>query len=43
MLNIMNRSILEDKLAQPLKTNNKQFKNAFTLFTGYKGIFNNTE
>ena len=38
----MNKSTHEEHLAQPLQTNNKQFKIAVTFLTGYNGIFNVT-
>ena len=42
MLIVMNMSVHEEYLAQPLQTNNKQFKIAVTFLSGYKGIFNVT-
>ena len=42
MLLVMDKSIHEEHLSQPLQTNNKQFKIAITFFTGYNGIFNVT-
>ena len=42
MLIVMDKSIHEEHLAQPLKTNNKQFKTAVTFLSGYNGIFNVT-
>ena len=42
MLIIMDKSIHEEHLFQPLQTNNKQFKLAVTFLTGYNGIFNVT-
>ena len=42
ILIVMNRSIHEEHLSQPLQTNNKQFKIAVTFLTGYNGIFNVT-
>ena len=42
MLIVMNESIHEEHLSQPLQTNNKQFKIAVTFLTGYNGIFNVT-
>ena len=42
MLIVMNDSIHEENLSQPLQTNNKQFKIAITFLTGYNGIFNIT-
>ena len=39
MLIIMDKSIHEEHLFQPLQTNNKQFKIAITFLTGYNGIF----
>ena len=38
----MDKSTYEEHLSQPLQTNNKQFKIAITLLTGYIGIFNVT-
>ena len=42
MLIFMDKSVHEEHLSQPLQTNNKQFKIAITLLTGYNGIFNVT-
>ena len=42
MLVIMDKGIHEEHLSQPLQTNNKQFKIAVTILTGYKGTFNVT-
>ena len=42
MLIVMDESIHEEHLSQPLQTNNKQFKIAVTSLTGYNGIFNVT-
>ena len=42
MLIVMDRSIHEEHLFQPIQTNNKQFKIAVTFLTGYNGIFNVT-
>ena len=42
MLIVMDKSIHEEYLFQPLQTNNKQFKIAVTFLTGYNGIFNVT-
>ena len=42
MLIVMDKSIHEEHLYQPLQTNNKQFKIAVTFLPGYKGIFNVT-
>ena len=42
MLIVMDKSTHEEKLYQPLQTNNKQFKIAVTFLTGYNGIFNVT-
>ena len=39
---LMDKSIHEEHLSQPLQTNNKQFKIAVTFLTGYNGIFNVT-
>ena len=43
MLIIMNESSHEEHLAQPLQTNNKQFKIAITFLTAYNGTFNVTD
>ena len=40
MLIVVDKSIDEDCLSQPLQTNNKRFKIAITFLTGYNGIFN---
>ena len=40
MLIVMDKSTHEEHLSQPLQTNNKQFKLAVTILTGYNGIFN---
>ena len=42
LLVVMEKSTHEEYLFQPLQTNNKQFKSAITLLTGYNGIFNVT-
>ena len=42
MLIVMDRSIHEEHLSQPLQTNNKQFKIAVTFLSAYNGIFNVT-
>ena len=42
MLIVMDKSIHEDHLYQPLQTINIQFKVAVTFLTGYNGIFNVT-
>ena len=42
MLNVMDKSTHEEHLAQPLPTNNKQFKIAVNFLTAYDGIFNIT-
>ena len=42
MLIVMNTSIHEEHLSQPLQTNNKQFKIAVTFLSAYNGIFNVT-
>ena len=42
MLIVMDKSIHEEHLYQPLQTNNKQFKVAVTFLTGFNGIFNVT-
>ena len=43
MLIVMNESVHEENLSQPLQTNNNQFKIAITFLTGYNGIFNITD
>ena len=43
MLIVMDKSTYREYLAQPLQTNNKQFKIAVTFLTGYNGIFNVTD
>ena len=42
MLIVMDKSLHEEHLSQPLQTNSKQFKIAVTSLTGYNGIFNLT-
>ena len=42
MLIVMDKSIHEEHLSQPLQTNNKHFKIAVTFLTDYNGIFNVT-
>ena len=42
MLIVMDKSIHEEHLSQPLQTNNKQFKKAVTFLSAYNGIFNVT-
>ena len=42
ILIIMDKSIHEEHLYQPLQTNNKQFNVAITFLTAYNGIFNVT-
>ena len=42
LLIIMDDSIHEEHLSQPLQTNNKQFKIANTFLSAYNGIFNVT-
>ena len=42
ILIVMDESIHEGHLSQPLQTNSKQFKTASTFFAGYNGIFNIT-
>ena len=42
MLIVMDKSTHEEHLSQPLQTNNKQFKIALTILTGYNGIFSLT-
>ena len=39
MLVVMDKSTHEERLAQPIQTNNKQYKNALTFLTVYNGIF----
>ena len=43
LLIIMDNSIHEEQLSQPLQTNNKQFKIAITFLSAYNGIFNVTD
>ena len=43
LLIVMDKSIHEEYLSEPLQTNNKQFKIAVTFLTGYNGIFNVTD
>ena len=40
MLIVMDKSIHEEHLSQPIQTNNKQFKIAITFLSAYNGIFN---
>ena len=40
MLIVMDKSLHEEHLPQPLQTNNKQIKRAVTFLTGYNGTFN---
>ena len=40
LLVVMDRSIIEEHLAQPLQTNDKLFKIAVNFSTGYNGNFN---
>ena len=42
MLIVMDKSIHEEHLSEPLQTNNKQFKIAITFLSAYNGIFNIT-
>ena len=42
MLIVMDKSIHEEHLFQPLQNNNKQFKKAVTFLSAYNGIFNVT-
>ena len=42
MLMVMDESMHEVHLSQPLQTNNKQFKIAVTFLSAYNGIFNVT-
>ena len=39
MFIVMDKSKHEERLSQPVETNNKQFKIAVTFLTGYNGIF----
>ena len=43
ILIVMDKSIHEEHLFQPLQTNNKQFKIAVTFLSAYNGIFNVTK
>ena len=43
ILMVMDKSMHEEHLSQPLQSNNKQFKIAVTFLTGYNGIFNVTD
>ena len=43
MLIVLDKSINEEHLSQPLQTKDKQFKIAVTFLTGYNGIFNVTD
>ena len=42
ILVVMDKSTHEEHLAQPLQTNNKQFKIGVTFLSAYNGIFNVT-
>ena len=42
MVIVMDKSIHKEHLFQPLQTNNRHFKIAVTILTGYNGIFNVT-
>ena len=42
ILIVMDKSIHEEYLSQPLQTNNKQFEIAVTFLSAYNGIFNVT-
>ena len=42
LLMVMDKSIHEQHLSIPLQSNNKRFKIAITILTGYRGIFNVT-
>ena len=42
LLIVMDKSVHEEHLYQPLQKNNKQFKIAVTFLTGSNGIFNVT-
>ena len=41
MLVFRDKSTHEGHLSQPLQTNNKQFKKAVSVLTGYNGKFSN--
>ena len=43
LLIIMDKSLHEEHLSQPLQTNFKQYKIAVTFLTGYNGVFGITE
>ena len=43
LLTVMDKSIHEEHLSQPLQTNNKQIKIAVTFSGGFNGIFNVTK
>ena len=43
MLIVMDKTVHEEHLSQPLQTNNEQFKIAIIFLTGYNGIFNVTK
>ena len=40
MLTVIDRSIHEEHLSQPLQTNNRQYKIAVTFLSGYNGTLN---
>ena len=40
---VLDKSLDEEHLSQPLQTNNKRLKTAVTFLTGYNGIFNVTK
>ena len=42
MLIVLDKSIHDENLTQPLQTINKRFKLAVTFLTGYNGLFNAT-
>ena len=42
MLVVVDKFTHKEHLSQPLQTNNKEFKTAMTILTGYIGIFNVT-
>ena len=42
LLIVMDKCTHEEHLSQPLRTNNKQFKTAITILSGYNGIFDVT-
>ena len=42
MLGVMDKNTHEEYLSQPLQSNNKQLELAISFWTGYNGIFKNT-